>query len=201
MKKAYAIIICVVVVSILLGSSVISFANIERAVEGVEASSDTLLLDLSSITLFAFTASDFFSGADYFDLRLLAYQDVNGNLTGEAKLVYESSRFVRYADDGAILTERVRYEELPLFAKGSGKTLGEMENAFDRIKYPIKGFIDNERKTYSGAFSAVLNAVQFIAYVCMMIYAVLCIIVLILIDTVGIAWALVHAMLKILGLG
>lgn len=201
MRKAYAIILCVVVVSVLLGASIISFTNIEKAVEGVEASSDTMLQDLSSITLFAFTASDFFSGADYFDLRLGVYKDENGSLTGEAKLIYESSRFVDYADDGAILTERVRYEELPLFAKGSGKDLSEIENAFERIKYPIKGFVENERKTYTGAFGEVLNAVQFIAYVCMMIYAILCIVVLVLIDTIGIAWALVHAMLKIVGLG
>lgn len=203
MKKASAIIICVILVSVLFGSTVISFSNIERAIEGIEASSNTLTNDLASISVFALIVSDFFEGAEIFNLRLAMYQENNGsgNLTGEAKILYDSKKLWGYASDGTPLYNTVRSEELPLFPKGSGLSQDEMEDAFERIKYPVKGFIENERETYSGAFSAVLNAVQFIAYVCMMLYAVLCIIVLILIDTVGIAWALIHAMLKIIGLG
>lgn len=203
MRKAYAIIICVILISVVFGTTVVSFSNIERAIEEVEASSNTLVSDLASISVFAFIVSDFFEGAETFSLRLAMYQESSGSgvLTGEAKILYVSEKFWSYASDGTPLYKTVRSEEIPLFPKGSGLSRQEMENAFERIKYPVKGFIENERETYTGAFSAVLNAVQFIAYVCMMIYAVLCIIVLILIDTIGIAWALVHAMLKILGLG
>lgn len=200
MRKWGIILICFALVAVVLGVQLNSFNNIERAVEEIDDSSDTLLQDLSSLSLFAFTASDFFQGARYYELRLLAYQDGDGNLTGEAKIVYHSYRYVYVESIDETLLETVREEELPLYPKGSGMTLEQMEAAFDRVTYPIKPFTQFDEVEYNGIFGVVLTALQYIAYILSMIYAVICIVVLIAIDTIGVAWGLLNAALKIVGL-
>lgn len=202
-KNILLIVICVSVVGAILGAASFSFVRAENALEDVADSSQTLLQDISSISLFAFVASDFFSGAEQFELELVSYSNDGQNPNGHYAIIYRSYRYSReYTDPstGESLLEKIREEVFDISSENDPITENEAGTIFDRVKYPISPFIDWEKNTYDGIFGDLLNAFQYVAYVIGMIWGALSLILLVLIDTVVTAWELITAGLSIIGL-
>lgn len=191
-KTLFIVIVCVAVCSVLLGTTAISFASIKHSAEGIKESSSDLLGDISAMTLFAFTVSDFFQGADYWEVELAVYQNEQNQLTGESKIIYRVYREVPLGTSGGTGFELMRSEELPLSSKGSDWSLSDAQIAYDRITYPIKPFIEWEKVEYDGLFSVVIEVFQFIAYILGMIWGALSLVMLILLDTITTAWELIR---------
>lgn len=202
-KNILLIVICVSVVGAILGAASFSFVRAENALEDVADSSQTLLQDISSISLFAFVASDFFSGADRFEMELASYSNDGQTPNGHYAIIYRSYRYSReYTDPstGEPLLEKIREEAFDISSVNDPISENEAGVIFDRVKYPISPFIDWERTNYNGIFGELLNAFQYVAYVIGMIWGALSLILLVLIDTVVTAWELITACLSIIGL-
>lgn len=194
MKSNLALIaVCVAVLSLLIGTAGFSFANAQESIEGVQDTSDTLLFDITSINLFAYVCGDFFAGADSFHVTITDYDD------GSAHVVYQSFDIVVDVA-GMNQYEVIRTENFPLYREGDSPSAEELERAWKRIYTPIKPFIEWEKSQYNGAFADVVNAVQYIGYILGMIWGIIALLVLVLIDTTGVAWELLSVALAFVGL-
>lgn len=194
MKNNLALIaVCVAVLSLLIGSAGFSFANAQESIEGVRDTSDTLLFDITSINLFAYVCGDFFAGADSFHVTISDYED------GSAYVIYQSFDVVVDVA-GMNQYEVIRTENFLLYQEGDFPSDEELVRAWKRIYTPIKPFVEWEKSQYNGAFSAVVEAVQYIGYILGMIWGIIALLVLVLIDTTGVAWELLSVALAFLGL-
>lgn len=194
MKNNLALIaVCVAVVSLLIGSVGFSFANAWESIEGVDDTSETLLFDITSINLFAYVCGDFFAGADSFHVTISDYED------GSAYVIYQSFDIVVDVA-GMNQYEVIRTENFPLYQEGDNPSAKELDRAWKRIYTPIKPFIEWEKSQYNGAFADVVNAVQYIGYILGMIWGIIALLVLVLIDTTGVAWELLSVALAFVGL-
>lgn len=197
MKKTFLIFaICVSVVSLMLGGAVFSFASVKNRIEAIEDTSSNILYDLSSVSLFAFTAKDFFEGATEFELQLIGWGEDGETPNGAYAIIYRSFRDA----DIEGYRETIREEEFPISTKENPLTADEAETVLKRVRYPLKPFLDWERSEYDGAFSGVINAIQYIAYIFGMIWGALSLVMLVAIDTISTAWELLRVALTSIGL-
>ena len=199
-RTLYIIIIITAVFGLIMGASAFSFTKAERAIESVEDTSKNLLADINGISLYAFTASDFFSGAEHFEVNIHGYADAEGNRTGAWFVTYASYRpyYVETLDD--YLWERMRYEEFVLSTENDPLTEAEAMKQYARMTAPITPFLEWERVEYDGVFSEVLGAIQYVGYILGMIWGALSLVLLVLVDTVATAWELIVAGLRFTGL-
>lgn len=198
MKKKLAIVaVCVAVISIVIGTAGFNFTGIKSVAEDVEDTSSNLTYDITSISVFAFCVKDFFEGADEFGLRLIKFVNENGE---PVSFLIEYTSFKEIHDGAATRLERIRIEEFPLSAEGDNMTEEQAQEALERIKYPIKPFVEWEKKQYTGTFSEIINALQFVSYVFGMIWGTLSLVLVVLIDTVVTAWELIRVAMRFMGL-
>ena len=201
MKKVLCIIIIVTAVfGLVMGTSAFSFAKAERAIENIEDTSNNLLADINGISLYAFTASDFFSGAERFVVNIHGYADSEGNRTGAWFITYASYRPYYVETLGDYLWERVRYEEFEISTENDPLSEAEAMKQYARMTAPITPFLEWERVEYDGVFSEVLRAIQYVGYILGMIWGALSLVLLVLVDTIATAWELITAGLRFTGL-
>lgn len=186
-KKILIVAVCIGIVTLLLGTA-FSFSNAKTAIEGVEDTSNTLLFDVSSISLFAFVCSDYFSGADSFNITQAYYED------GSMEIIYQS--FDRYEQNGLFEYETIRLEKFPIFQEGEYPTEKERDRAWKRIYVPIEPFL-GDKPLFDTELGSILGHIR---YILGMIWGTLSIIVLILIDTVAVAWELIRVGLAFVSL-
>lgn len=192
MKRViFTVIICVAVLLVLFGT-VFSFDTVKDRVEEIKDKSDNLMYDITSISLYAFACSDFFGGADSFNFQRVYYAD------GSVSLLYESYDRIMY-EDGTSSLSLMRRENFPIFPIGSYPLAQEVDQAYLRLREPILCFVNWERVPYDGAFSVVLGAVQFVGYILGMIWGAICVIILMIVDTIGTAWQLIGVGYAFLG--
>lgn len=186
-QRLFVIIACVGIVALVLGCTGFSFSHVKAEVESVQDSSKTILQDISSISLFAFSARDLFSGADSVGVAFMERQSEGAGAYG---VHYRSIK------DGKVMNE----EYLPISTVDSPMTSNEAYEIYERITYPLEPVMQWSTVEYNGLFADTLNALQYIAYVIGMIWAIIAIVTLVVVDTVVTAWSLIKVAFSIVGL-
>lgn len=193
MKKwLFVVIIVTAVLAVVIGTADFDFEKIKDRVEDVEASASILETDLNTITLFSYVVTDFFKGAETFDLNLSTAYDENG------EPVFYVVTYMSYIDD-----VRISQEEFYWGSEDSPSDLTEREMAltFTQMQTPVYPFTMWSDVEYNGIFAGILQAVQYITYILGLLWAVVAIILLISIDTLGVAWAVIKVAFQFVGIG
>lgn len=193
MKRWLCVIaIITAVLAVVLGSARFDFDKVKASMEDVEASASILETDVNTITLFSYVMTDFFKGADNFSLNLSTAVDENDTP------VFYVVTYMSYIDG-----ERLSMEEFYWGSEDSPTDWTEREMAltFTQMQVPIYPFTMWSGVEYDGIFAGILEAVQYITYILGLVWAVVSIVLLISIDTLGVAWAVIKVAFMLVGIG
>lgn len=178
--KLFIIIICLVVLTIVLGTSgSISFSRLEGSIELVTISSDALVDDFSLAGLVLSTTKYFFQDAASIVI-------LNGFEEGQG---YYSELQVTFYGTEWYETEYIT--ETFFFSS---------ERSQDFAKSFVDPLITVSQIDYDGVFSEVINAIQYITYIIEVLFLVVSFVFVVLFDTILIVLSLAMCFLRIIGL-
>lgn len=178
-NKLFIVIICLVCLTIVLGTSdKVSFSRIDNAIEFVTVSTDHLVDDFSLAGLVLSTTKYFFEDPDSIVI-LNGYEEGTGYYS-ELQVTFYGSEWY----------ETEYYVETFYFSS---------ERSQDFTKAFVDPLITVSQVEYEGAFSGVIDAVQFIAYFFEILFLLVSFIVVVLLDTAFIVISLFTCFLRIIG--